>query len=58
MTLARIFDSRKDIAMRDGNVGIALVVLEVDIEIRVLLFDEIALQNKRFMFTLDHHVIK
>ena len=44
--------------MRDGDIGVALVVLEVDIKIRVILLDKIALQNERLVLALDHHVIK
>ena len=58
MAFTRVLDSGKDIAMRDGDIGVALVVLEVDIKIRVILLDKIALQNKRLVLALDHHVVK
>ena len=36
MAFTRVLDSGKDIAMRDGDIGVALVVLEVDIKIQVI----------------------
>ena len=58
MAFTRVLDSGKGIAMRDGDIGVALVVLEVDIKIRVILLDKIALQNECLVLALDHHVIK
>ena len=39
MTLARVFDGRKQVALGYRNKGIALVVLKVNIKVRMVLAD-------------------
>ena len=58
MGFARVFDSRKYIAGGKRDERIALVVLEVRVEIGRILLDEILLEHKRFVLVLDHDIFE
>lgn len=58
MGFARVFDSREHIAHGKRNERIALVILEVRVEIGRILLDEILLEHERFMLVLDHDIFE
>ena len=58
MRLARVFDSREHIASSERNERIALIVLEVRVEIGRILLDEILLEHERFVLVLNHDVFE
>lgn len=58
MTLARVFDSGIQVALCNGDKGVALVILEVDVKVRMVLADQVALEYKRLMLGFDNDVVK
>ena len=58
MALARVLDRGKRVPLRDGDVGIGLIVLVVDVEIGVVLGDEVALQDEGLVLGIDHDVVE
>ena len=56
--LAGVLDGREHIAHRERDVGIALVVLEVDVEIGVVLLDQVAFEHQGLVLAFHHHVVK
>ena len=56
--LARVLDGGKDVRLRDGNEGVALVVLVVHVEVRVVLGDEVSLQHERLVLGAHDHIVK
>ena len=58
MALARVLDRREDVGLGDRDVGIGLVVLEVDVEVGVVLGDEIALEHERLVLGAHDHVVE
>ena len=54
MTLTRIFDSGIQVALCNGDKGVALVILEVDVKVRMVLTIQIALEHQRLMLGLHH----
>ena len=58
MGLARVLDGGKHVSFGKGDERIALIVLEVGIEIRGVLLDEIALENKALMLIGRNHVLE
>ena len=56
--LARELDSRICGALGDGNEGVALVVTIVDVEGRIVLLDEVLLENERFGLVVHHDVVE
>ena len=56
--LARVLDGRERVGARDGYEGVALVVLEIDVEVRVVLRDEVALQHQRLVLGAHDDVVK
>ena len=41
----------------DADIRIALTVLEQDIIVRLILLDQVVLQQKRILFAADHHIL-
>ena len=58
MTLARVFDSGIQVALCNGDKGVALVILEVDVKVRMVLTNQIALEHQRLMLGLHHDIVK
>ena len=58
VALARVLDGREDVILGDGDVGVALVVLEVDVEGRSVLVDEVDLQHEGLVLRPHHHVVE
>ena len=58
VALARVLDGREDVGLRDGNVGVGLVVLEVHVEVGVVLGYEVSLQHQGLVLAAHHHVVK
>ena len=58
VVLACVFDRGEDVRLRDRDVGIALVVLEVDVEIGMVLVDELALQDQRLVLGPHDDVVE
>ena len=58
MTLTRIFDSGIQVALCNGDKGVALVILEVDVKVRMVLTNQIALEHQRLMLGLHHDIVK
>ena len=58
MTLARIFDSGIQVALCNGDKGVALVILEVDVKVRMVLTNQIALEHQRLVLGLHHDIVK
>ena len=56
--LARVLDRREGVVLGDGDVGVALVVLEVDVEVGVVLGDEVALQHQRLVLGAHDHIVE
>ena len=55
---ARVLNGRKDVAFRERDERVALVVLEVCVEERCVLVDEVLLEHKAFMLVLRHDVLE
>ena len=58
MTLTRVFDRGIQVALCNGDKGVALVILEVDVKVRMVLADQVALEYKRLMLGFDNDVVK
>ena len=58
VALARVLDGREYVGLRDGNVGVGLVVLEVHVEVGVVLGYEVSLQHQGLVLAAHHHVVK
>ena len=58
MTLTRVFDRGIQVALCNGDKGVALVILEVDIKVRMVLTNQIALEHQRLMLGLHHDIVK
>ncbi len=58
VVLARVLDGREHIRLGDGDVGVALVVLEVHVEVRVVLSDEVALEHEGLVLGAHHDVVE
>ena len=58
VTLARVLDGREDVAFRERDVGVALVVLEVDVEGRAVLVDEVDLEDEGLVLGAHDHVVE
>ena len=58
MTLSRVFDCRKQIALGDGDKGIALIVLKIDVKVRMVLANQIALEHQCLVLGLHHDIVK
>ena len=58
MLLARVLDGGEYVATRDGDVGVGLVVLVIDVEIRMVLGDELAFEDERLMLAFDDDVVE
>ena len=56
--LARVLDRREDVRLGDGDEGVALVVLVVDVEVGVVLGDEVALEHERLVLGAHDHVVE
>ena len=56
--LARVFNCWEGIRLGNGNVGIALIVFKVHVEVRTILSDKIALQHQCFVLVFYHNVVK
>ena len=58
VVLAGVLDGGEDVVLGDGDEGVALVVLEVDVEVGVVLGDEVALEHERLVLGPDHEVVE
>ena len=58
MFLAGVLDGREHIAFGERDEGIALVVLEVRVEKRAVLVDEVLLQHERLVLVVDDEVVE
>ena len=58
MLLARVFNCWEGIRLGNGNVGIALIVFKVYVEVRAILSNKIALQHQRLVLVFYHDVVK
>lgn len=58
MTLTRVFDRGIQVALCNGDKGVALVILEVDVKVRMVLADQVALEYKRLMLGFDNDVVE
>ena len=58
MTLTRVFDSGIQVALCNGDKGVALVILEVDVKVRMVLTNQIALEHQRLVLGLHHDIVK
>ena len=58
MALTRIFNSGKQIAFGDSDKGVALIVLEVDVEVRMVLADQIALEHQSLVLGFYDDIVK
>ena len=56
--LARVLDGGKDVALRERDERVGLVVLEVGVEERSVLVDEVLLQHERLVLVLHHEVVE
>ncbi len=56
--LAGVLDGREHIAFGERDEGVALVVLEVRIEKRAVLVDEVLLQHERLVLVVDDEVVE
>ena len=58
VALAGVLDGRVHVAHREGDIGIALVVLEVHVEVGMVLLDEVALQHEGLVLGAHHEVVE
>ena len=58
MLFARVLDGGKYVRLRDGDEGIALIVLKINVEIWPILRNEVTLQYQRFMLIFHYDVVK
>ena len=58
MLLARVLDGGEHIALRERDERVGLVVLEVGVEERRVLVDEVLLQHERLVLVLHHDVVE
>ena len=58
MTLARVFDGRKQVALGYRDKGIALIVFKVNIKVRMVLADQVTLEHQRLVLGLDNDVVE
>ena len=58
MLFARVLDGGKYVRFRDGDEGIALIVLKINVEVWPILGNEVALQYQRFMLIFHYDVVK
>ena len=58
VALARVLDGREDVALGERDVGVALVVLEVDVEGRAVLVDEVDLEHEGLVLRAHDHVVE
>ena len=58
MALARVLDRREDVGLGDRDIGVGLVVLEVDVEVGVVLGDKVALEHERLVLGAHDHVVE
>ena len=56
--LARVLDSRIDLAFGERDKGVALIVSKIHVERRVVLLDEVLFQHEAFCLVADHDVVK
>ena len=56
--LARVLDGGEHIALRERDERVGLVVLEVGVEERRVLVDEVLLQHERLVLVLHHDVVE
>ena len=56
--LASVLDGREHVPFGERDEGVALVVLEVRIEKRAVLVDEVLLQHERLVLVLHHDVVE
>ena len=56
--LARPLDAREVLAQRDPDVGVALVVLEADVEPRLVALDEVGLEEQRLRDRVRERVLE
>ena len=56
--LASVLDGGGGVAHRERDVGIALVILEVDVEVGMILGDEVALQDERLVLRAHDNVVE
>ncbi len=56
--LTRVLNSRKHVSASYRNVGIAFIVLKVDVKVRVILLNKVSLKYQRLVFGAYHHIIK
>ena len=55
--LARVLDGWEHVPLRERDEGVGLVVLEVGVEERGVLVDEVLLQHERLVLVLHHDVV-
>ncbi len=55
---ARVLDGREHIALRYGDERVGFVVLEVGVEVRGVLLDEVSLQHQALVLVGRHHVLE
>ena len=58
VALAGVLERGEDVALGDGDVGVALVVLVVDVVGRVVLLDEVHLEHQGLVLGVDHQVVE
>ena len=56
--LAGVLDGREGIGFGDCDIGVGLVVLEVDVVVGVVLGDEVALEHEGLVFVVDDDVVE
>ena len=58
MTLSRVFNSRKQVALGNGDKGIAFIVFEIDVKVRMVLANQIALEHQCLVLGLHHDIVE
>ena len=58
VVLAGVLDGGEHVRLGDGDVGVALVVLEVHVEVRVVLGYEVALEHEGLVLGAHHDVVE
>ena len=56
--LARVFNCWEGVRLGNGNVGIALIVFKIHVEVGTILSNKIALQHQCFVLVFYHNVVK
>lgn len=58
MTLSRVFNSREQVALGNGDKGIAFIVFEIDVKVRMVLANQIALEHQCLVLGLHHDIVE